>query len=775
MKKNHLALACCLLASQFTFADNSNTRVKLSSIIVGPQAKDPKDDFSINATLLNSGTTLKNWQIGFYMPRNFRQTSTSNRKLAMQICETKNAKKCAKLAYQKSNFNDNDLSTVFTTILAPVTDYPLRKNTSYNISLLHNSSHGAQNVSSLPQSWFIKAQNQFIQLNTTLSDYTITDYNAQKAAQKNQQRINQNWANSTTTIAPLNVVPSPQTVTLLSNNEVFHFDKQIKIHNLADLPEPQLNLWTSALNNDLQLTAKIDDNQANNGLILQSRHKLFSDNPEAYQIEVNAKAIKIDANTPAGYFYALQTLRQLWQLHQELPKMIIQDQPRFKYRGVMLDVARHYLTVDQIKNFIDVMAAAKLNTLHLHLSDDEAFRLNLADYPQLAQVGAQRGLGQKIGAIDMMQSNLSQANEPTPSANDNYQYSYSESMVHDLINYANSRQITIIPEVDIPGHSRAMMKALPDSFYESGDTSEYAGFGDNSIPVCAYNSDTPLGKNFTRDLTNITLLTTQLFSNQSTIYAINNELSIGGDEVFKGVWNKSPSCQVAPWNKMSSLEKEHYFLDLFNNNSKVKHIKLSGWHEFVIDHRGQINAPHGVKANEVGHVWVWGTKSDAQSKAVTLANSNYPVVLAYSDTLYFDMIYNQNVTEPGFYWASKFGDTYAALSSGVQATTTQNKTQLPQNILGLEGAIWADVIPNYNQLQYMALPKLAGLSEAAWSDPAQMLNESNVATPNWHSLTHRLGCGQTGFLAYLNRAFAVSYRGYPNGINLEAPQSCESN
>ncbi len=765
-----------MLISLFAFADNTDISITLNSIIVGPQAKEPKDDFSITATLLNSGITLKNWQIGFYMPRNFRQVNNSNQKLIMLICEINNPKKCARLVYQKNSFNDNDLSTVFTTILAPATDYPLRTNTNYQISLLHNSSHGAQNISSLPQSWFIQTPKQFIQLNTSLNDYTITNYNQLEATPKNLQRINQNWINSTKTIAPLNIVPSPQSVKLLSNNEVFHFTKYIKIHNLAPLPDEQIQLWQDALINDLQLTSKIDDSNANNGLILQSGHKLFSDNPEAYQIEINPKTIKIDANTAAGYFYALQTLRQLWQQHQDLPKMIIQDQPRFKYRGVMLDVARHYLTIEQIKNFIDIMATSKLNTLHLHLSDDEAFRLNLTNYPQLTQIASHRALGQKIGAMAFVQNNLSLAMESTPSAMDNYQYEYNESDIHEIVNYANLHQITIIPEIDIPGHARALMKALPNSFYESGDTSKYAGYGDDSIPVCAYDSNTLLGQKFTQDLTNITTATAQLFNGQKTTYAINNELSIGGDEVFKGTWKNAPSCQVAPWNNMSSLEKEHYFLDLFNNQSQIKNLKLSGWHEFVLDHDGKIDKLNTIESNEVGHVWVWGKSSDAQAKAITLANNNYPVVLSYSDLLYFDMTYNQTLTEPGFYWATQFGDTYAALASGIQATITKNNSINPQNILGIEGSIWSDVIPNYNQLIYMSLPKLAGLSEAAWADPQQMINESGIATPNWHSLTHRLGCGEsTGFLTYLNRNYNVKYRGYPHGIKLEAPLSCVDN
>ena len=462
------------------------------------------------------------------------------------------------------------------------------------------------------------------------------------------------------------------------------------------------------------------------------------------------------------------TLRQLWfQLDTPLPAMEIYDAPRFKYRGILLDVARHYLTVPQIKNFIDVMAAAKLNTLHWHLSDDEAFRVNLPDFPELANIGAARGLNNPIGPMSMMQKNLSLASESLPNASQIYGQSYTPEQIKDLVNYANTREITIIPEIDIPGHSRALMKALPNSFYEKGDPSEYAGYGDDVLPVCAYNDLSKFGQRFKADLVSIMFQITQLFNHQTTPYAIDNELSIGGDEVFKGTWDNSPSCQKAPWNKFNTRDKEHYFLDLFNDSAKINRLKLSGWHEFVIDHNGKIDDTNGVDASEIGHVWVWSSGKEAIKQAVTLANNNFPVVMDYAGSLYFDMAYTPALSEPGFYWSTRFGDTYAALNSGIKANSTLSQTKAPQNILGLEGTLWTDVIPDYAQLQYMAFPKIAGLSEAAWSN----LNQAE-SQPNWQSLARRLGCGQSGFLAYLHSAYNVTYRGYPNGIAKEAPQLC---
>ena len=200
---------------------------------------------------------------------------------------------------------------------------------------------------------------------------------------------------------------------------------------------------------DLKIEAKIDK-KTNDGIVLQTIRKDPDSSPEAYRLHITPTQIIVQASNPAGFFYALQSLRQLWFKQNSLPLLTIEDAPRFKYRGVLLDVARHYFTPDQIKNFIDIMAAAKLNTLHLHLSDDEAFRLELTDYPELTTIGAQRGLGLPIGPLSYCK-NLSQASDKLPNADSVYSGSYSKEQIQDLISYANLHQITIIPEIDIPG------------------------------------------------------------------------------------------------------------------------------------------------------------------------------------------------------------------------------------------------------------------------------------------------------------------------------------
>lgn len=746
------------------------TPIRIDQVIAGPQKGDKPTNFSLNINLKNvSDSSINNWQLGFYMPRNFQRTSKSNLRLTMKICE-KNTKHCSSMDYLKPPFRKKDLSSVFTTIIAPSAKFALQSGKTYTISLLHNSSRGPQNYSSLPQSFFLVTPNETYALTTKPGTYQITNYDSKSVKEKIEAHIAQNW-NSTSGKSPITIViPTPESVNLTPGNGKFLFNKSIKLHDLSGNNDGDTQLWVNALKQDLDLKVSLDNKKSNDGIRLEKNTDDYLKNPEAYNIIITTNQVLIKASTQAGFFYALQTLRQMWHSTTSLTAMEINDSPRFKYRGILLDVARHYFTVDQLENFIDIMASAKLNTLHLHLSDDEGFRLNLPNYPTLASIGSSRGLQQQIGPMALQQQNLSQANTQLPAADTIYSGSYSESDIKDLIHYANLRQITIIPEIDIPGHSRAMMKALPNAFHEKNDTSEYVGYGNNTIPVCAFRKDSELGQIFTKTLTDILYQTAQMFNNQTTAYNINNELSIGGDEVYKGAWDKSPSCQTAPWNAMNSLQKEHYFLDSLNNSSPLNKLRLSGWHEFVLEPSGSINKVHGVKASEIGHVWVWGKSSDSINKAVNLANNNYPVVLSYSDLLYLDMTYTPNLSEPGFYWANRFGDTEAALTSAKYANLTLDKSTKSGNILGLEGSLWADTIPDYNQLQYMALPKLAGLAEASWSSSTKTVSNGAL---NWQSLAIRLGCGQSGYLAYLNEVYGANYRGYPNGIKREAPQLCK--
>jgi len=738
-------------------------------------------EFSTTIDFTYKGITTSGWQFGFYMPRSFASlTSTTqsiNPDLVMRICDLATPTNCSNLQYQKANkITDNDLSTGYTTILAPESSFSLVSGKEYKISLLHNNQWNAGNYSAVPQSFFILSEANVANDTPESSLYTLINYSESTVNTEISTHISTNWTNSNSTSSAVNIVPSP--VSYVAGSGSFTLSNGVVMHNLLTSSDNSVaNFLKADLAKDLSISSSVDNASATSGIILKtiSNPALIANNPEGYLITISGSAITVEALNNAGAFYALQSLRQLWNKSPTITAATITDYPRFKYRGVVLDTARHFFSVPEIESLIDIAATHKLNTLHMHFADDEGFRLGLSGYNTISTLADVRGYGNSIIALMFIESKLDKTNFNNlayPFVNTSYSGTYSVSDLQELISFANQRGVTIIPEIDMPGHARALIKAFPSELVDPNDSSQYIsvqGYTDDVLPVCTYTTATSVGAKFTTLINNIVATTATLFKNQTTLYAINNEISVGGDEVSSGAWTNDSSC-TGSWASLSSLEKSHKFFQLLSSNNS--NLKLSGWQQYVQNEESSLGS-NIVPAANSGHVWVWNTSgaSAGQAQAKVLAEAGYPVVLDYADQNYFDLAYTPNVTEPGFTWAAAYLDTYSALDSGVTATQTISgiESGSQANILGLEGTLWSENLANYDHMIYMALPKMAGLSEAAWS-PASITNSANL--PNWQSLATRLGCGQSGFLSYLNKLYGVHYRGYPNGISLEAPTVC---
>ncbi len=443
----------------------------------------------------------------------------------------------------------------------------------------------------------------------------------------------------------------------------------------------------------------------------------------------------------------------------------------------MLDVARHYFTVAEIKQLIDVMASSKMNVLHLHLSDDEAFRIALADYPQLQTIGSTRGFGQNIGATWLLQNNLDDTNLTQykyPAANTAYSGYYTADDIKQIISYANLNQITVIPEVDLPGHARALIKALPNEMIDHNDSTQtisVQGYRNNVLPVCTYNSSMSVGPEFTKVINYMVNEIGGMFNNQTTVYAINNEVSLGGDEVPSNSWTDSSSCR-GEWNDVTTLtaldKSQLFFNKVAENNASLK---ISGWQQLVQeDNDGKIGK-NAVSTDKIGHIWVWNPSKNGVNEAISLVNSGYPTVLAFADKSYFDIAYNSSLSEPGFTWSSKNMDTYNVLSMKNEVSQVLDKVTQAGLVRGVEGTLWSENLPSADHMMYMALPRIPALSEVAWSSD---FNDKSKAV-NWQNFAKRLGCGDSGYLSYVNKTFNVNYRGYPNGIAKEIPQGAICN
>lgn len=747
-------------------------------------------DFSTKITFTYNGTNTSSWKFGFYMPRSFNtlvsETQNYNPNLLMQICAVGSTEQCTTLQYQReSSITDADLSAGYTTVLAPATGFSLVNGQQYIISLLHNNQWNAGNYSAVPQNFFIISGSNIANNTPESSVYTLLDYNSAAVTAGVTEKMNSNWGNSNPAVSAANIVPSP--VHYIPTGDSFTLTNGVVIHNLlAGADNTVANFMKEDLAKDLGIATSVDNASATTGILIRNISdpvlaEFFSDKPEGYLIDISSDGILIETQNNTGAFYALQSLRQLWNQSATIDGAEIADYPRFKYRGVLLDSARHFFSVAEIKSLIDIAATHKLNTLHMHFSDDEGFRIGLAGYNTIPALADSRGYGNNsmIGLM-FLQGNLDKTNYTNisyPTVNTTYAGTYSEVELKSLISYANARGITIIPEIDMPGHARAMIKAFPQELVDPNDLSQYIsvqGYSDDVLPVCTYTAGTSVGPQFTPLINNIVTKTAALFSQQKTLYAVNNEISVGGDEVSSGAWTNDSSCSGS-WASLDALGKSHKFFQMLSEQNG--NLKISGWQQYVQNDDVSLGSNIVPPANS-GHVWVWNQGlspwggTDGESQAMELANSGYPTVLAYADQNYFDLAYTPDITEPGFTWAAAYLDTYSALSSAISASRTINGvTSAKQaNILGLEGTLWSENLTNYNHMIYMALPKMAGLSEAAWSDTATT-TENNQ--PNWQNLATRLGCGQTGFLAYLNKLYGVNYRGYPNGIALEAPNACQ--
>lgn len=406
---------------------------------------------------------------------------------------------------------------------------------------------------------------------------------------------------------------------------------------------------------------------------------------EGYILEVTPKNIIIRATASAGFFYALQSLRQLLppaifdsksisHIAWAVPDVTIQDYPRFSYRGLHLDSARHFISVTQVKRLIDLMALHKLNKFQWHLTDDEGWRVEIKKYPTLTSIGAWRG--------------YNQVNPPAlGSGAESYGGYYSQNEIRDVVQYATARHITIIPEIDMPGHARAMIMSLHSSLIDREERSHYTsvqGFHDNVLSPCMETTF--------QVIDNVMTEIADLFPGDT--------IHIGSDEVPSGTWDGSAHCQalVKSLGLNNTNQLQHYFLTRVQNIIQSKNKKMAGWEEIVKD--GDLD--------KSAVVYSWTN----ENAGLDAAKRGYDVVMMPANYLYFDLAYNANPKEPGGSWAG-YVDTFKAYS--YQPIHSDWPENVSKRILGIQGALWSERITTPQRLDYFAFPRVLALSEVAWT------------------------------------------------------------
>ena len=409
---------------------------------------------------------------------------------------------------------------------------------------------------------------------------------------------------------------------------------------------------------------------------------------EGYELTVAPDSVIIRAATQAGLFYGVQTLLQL--LPPEvfaarpvpgrawvIPCLQIEDQPRFKWRGVMLDVSRHFFTKAEVKQLLDTVALLKINTFHWHLTDDQGWRIEIKKYPRLTAVGAWRkeaGFG--------LDPKASTAYGP----DGRYGGYYTQADIREIVAYAGARHITIVPEIEMPGHSSAALAAFPELSCNGGPYTPNAEGGVFAGVYCAGKDETFA---FLQDVLTEVM---GLFPGKY--------IHIGGDEVPKDNWQKCPRCQARL--KEEGLKNEHelqsYFIRRIEKFINAQGRNLIGWSEI---------REGGLAQNAAVMDWIGG--------AVEAASAGHDVIMSPTGYCYFDYYQSTNrATDP-----QAIGG-YLPLSKvySLEPIPAKLDPQYQFHILGAQGNLWTEYVPNFKQAQYMIFPRLCALAEVTWSPRA---------------------------------------------------------
>ena len=390
---------------------------------------------------------------------------------------------------------------------------------------------------------------------------------------------------------------------------------------------------------------------------------------EGYSLEINSKGIQITAASDAGLFYGKMTLRQLYA-DGGVPYVSIKDKPRFPYRGILLDVSRHFFTKEEVKNIIDLMALYKFNRFQWHLTDTGGWRFETDSYPNLTKEASHRT--HKIWR-EWRRSGSKYLPSDDPNGYGGY---YTKEDIKEVIKYAAERNITIIPEIEFPGHSDEVLAAYPELSCE--------GKPYTSGTFCAGNKETYV---FMEKVLNEVM---ELFPSQI--------INIGGDETGTSSWQKCPKCQaLMKEEKMTDIHELHsYIIRKAEGIIESKGRRLAGWDEILHDKLGK---------ESIALSW------SGVDEGIEAARQGYDVIMTPLHYMYLDYFQSSPNTQP-------FGhDGYTTLEKVYRFNPTPNTLNdtEKQHIIGVQGSLWTEWIWDIKHLEYMAFPRAMAVAEIAWS------------------------------------------------------------
>lgn len=520
---------------------------------------------------------------------------------------------------------------------------------------------------------------------------------------------------------PVHIIPQPVSVhvqpghfVLTENTTVQYNPKQKELKSVIDFLNQRVKAITGFA---------LPLNASGSASIRISIEKQETIGTEGYTLEILPQHITIKANTTAGIIYGVQSLFQLLPAIRtnataEIPCMKITDYPRFKYRGMHLDVSRHFFGPDFVKEYIDLLATYKMNVFHWHLVDDQGWRIEIKKYPELTRTGAWR-----VDHTDKGWRNRPQAKPGEAATYGGY---YTHEQIKDIIQYAAARNVTIIPEIEMPGHVASAIASYPQLSCSQQPQlpltgGNYTGMSSN---YCAGNDSVFVF------LENVLTEVVQLFPS--------GYIHMGGDEVDKTPWKHCARCQARIKNENLKNEEElqSYFIQRMEKFLLSKKRKMIGWDEIL----------EGGLAPEAT-VMSWR----GESGGVTAAKMNHDVIMTPGKPVYFDHYQAGPEGEPiAIGGMNTLRNVYAYEPIPAELNAEQAK-----HVLGAQANVWTEFITTTEHVEYMILPRMLALSEVVWSPKENR---------NWNDFNERL---QYHFSAFGQKGFRYCPGNYTVGIKPE--------
>jgi hexosaminidase len=498
------------------------------------------------------------------------------------------------------------------------------------------------------------------------------------------------------------IIPAP--VSYQGGQAMFMFTANTKVVLLNPNPEVEqiAQLLASTFSTQYQKmevlkTATLPPNERVISLELNKTPDKVLGN-EGYVLEVLENQIKMTANKPAGLFYAMQSLRQM------LPPMVenkemglpyapimgckITDYPRFGWRGLMLDVSRHFFSKDEVKQYIDMMARYKFNILHWHLTDDNGWRIEIKSLPKLTEVGAWRV--ERAG-------HYGERPDPKPDEKATYGGFYTQEDIKEVVKYAAERQIAIVPEIDVPGHSMAALAAYPElscrkeTKYVNPGTKFSEWYGNGTFKMLIENTLNPADEKVYEFLDKVFGEVAKLFPHRY--------IHIGGDESYHGYWEEDKGCQelMKKKNLKNGHELQSYFMKRLEKIILSKGKKMMGWDEIL----------EGGLAPEAAVMSWRGMKGGIEA-----AKQGHEVVMTPTQFCYLDYTQGDRSVEFPIYSSLSLRKTYE-----FEPLPMSDSVKIDNRlILGGQGNLWTEQIPTLRHAFYMTYPRAFAIAERLWSE-----------------------------------------------------------